>query len=1135
MASGEAELLRGARDDYLLLPRLYREDFRRMLAQCGYHRPWPDGERLVRTATSWEEHEQGRAAIGRGANGLVCYGYAVQSQRYIAIKIPLMTEEQPDVAGLPNAHGVIDRCGDGLEVTELVGLGTVEQLAERLGQLDDQEFRDQIIFHLTFCLLRSLAGAHARDLFHRDIKPDNLLLNHQGDLLVSDFGGATIGVDGQIMEDGKGGGFVGYKSPEATYCILHQPGKVGGAAVDGWAAALTLLQIAGYNWARQVEEVIFPFTTHANVDQAEFERAITTCIESCPPLEDPAPNTIWALIKEMLAFDPKLRLTPKSALAHPWVAEMSDRFAPHRERVLSLLREFVQGSATSTLSPQNIPMPSFENYIPRPGLEADLLGRLQGSDPIILQGLPGVGKSKLALRLLHTVRDQFGLVLWFNGEQFEQQLRIFLEEMGLPVEDPYATARQFFGSFEKRFGVRWLMVVDNAPGKEVLMPGGKTIITAREGWDGAQEVCPLGDDQAHQLVARLLQQEGDEVDRLCRHFANLPLGLVYACAHIRHHGGTIDDYIESVRRVAGAIAGEERSYGQEIPRTMAAQHALMLERLTPGGAQLLQRLACLATDHIDQSELDTFDQGGASDELRSLALLQEDRPALFSMHRLLQEMVWGKLDESVQQDLLSEVMGRWIEWDDDLDLDWRLVRERQRLLPHLEASAALATSISVPSEGFKRMGANLMLVAGIATVEAGFWPDEAVDRAEKWGDSVWGGKSIERAKYLNVLAMSRSILGYEHRRQRLLRAMTIVEPHAGAHPALLANLHNNLAMLELETGNRSAAIEAMSRALALRQEAFGERSLWVAHSYRNLAVYVETPEEGIRLADEAIAICRERGQYLREDVASAWHTKGTWIGSYGPDRDREAIECIQKAVDIWRVDCPAHPTRCVGLSSLFTLFCNQGDRSKALDTLREKEELCEYSDGPRSVMLAHMLVENAGRLLDAKFDPNMALARLVSARSILESDGANAQLEQRARGLREADSTMTAARAEGCATAMSVVPCLRVLGRAYNKLGQYHYAHDALQVAIWESNEYLIGPEIERAYMRYHLGVACEALGMNIKANSAYLWAVEFAQLTPGHEAEAARFQRAWDALAHETKQRVVASLVLRGSACQIV
>lgn len=82
-------------------------------------------------------------------------------------------------------------------------------------------------------LLQGLRDIHACEVVHRDIKPDNLLLDEWYDLRISDFGFAAIADDHRILT--RQCGTPQYVAPE----VLKNEGYVGTKA-DVWSAGVTL-------------------------------------------------------------------------------------------------------------------------------------------------------------------------------------------------------------------------------------------------------------------------------------------------------------------------------------------------------------------------------------------------------------------------------------------------------------------------------------------------------------------------------------------------------------------------------------------------------------------------------------------------------------------------------------------------------------------------------------------------------------------------------------------------------------------------------------------------------------------------------------------------------------------------------
>ena len=138
--------------------------------------------------------------IGRGGMSSVWQAHDRLLDRIVAIKIlhPHFTEDEEyverfrrearSVAQLshPNIVTVIDRgedAGRQYIVFEYVEGENLKQLLERGGPMP---VRDALVMALQ--MARALAFAHGRGLIHRDVKPQNVLLNLDGQAKMTDFG-----------------------------------------------------------------------------------------------------------------------------------------------------------------------------------------------------------------------------------------------------------------------------------------------------------------------------------------------------------------------------------------------------------------------------------------------------------------------------------------------------------------------------------------------------------------------------------------------------------------------------------------------------------------------------------------------------------------------------------------------------------------------------------------------------------------------------------------------------------------------------------------------------------------------------------------------------------------------------------
>src|ERR1700712_2281433 len=166
------------------------------------------------------------ARIGSGGMSTVYRAMDVTLERQVAIKLmnrevasdsdqlERFRREARAVAQLSHPHivGVIDAGEDEGRpyiVFEYVEGETLKERIRRLGRLPFAEAGAYAIERA-----RALGVAHARHIVHRDVKPQNVLIDEEGRAKVTDFGIArTLDEDG-LTADGRVLGTTDYVSPE---------------------------------------------------------------------------------------------------------------------------------------------------------------------------------------------------------------------------------------------------------------------------------------------------------------------------------------------------------------------------------------------------------------------------------------------------------------------------------------------------------------------------------------------------------------------------------------------------------------------------------------------------------------------------------------------------------------------------------------------------------------------------------------------------------------------------------------------------------------------------------------------------------------------------------------------------------
>lgn len=163
--------------------------------------------------------------LGAGGMGIVYLAYCSYLKRRVAIKVLLQDNQgkeeslvQEAKAAARLSHGNIVQIYDIFEednktyiVMEYVRGKSLRQL---ISNQDGTPFTEQRAMQLGLKLASALHHAHLNGVIHRDIKPDNILIDQDGEPKITDFGIARISNEATIVHTDEILGSLRYSSPE---------------------------------------------------------------------------------------------------------------------------------------------------------------------------------------------------------------------------------------------------------------------------------------------------------------------------------------------------------------------------------------------------------------------------------------------------------------------------------------------------------------------------------------------------------------------------------------------------------------------------------------------------------------------------------------------------------------------------------------------------------------------------------------------------------------------------------------------------------------------------------------------------------------------------------------------------------
>lgn len=284
-------------------------------------------------------------SIGEGTYGVVYKSLDLKTNKVVALKrIRLETEDDgiPSTAlreisvlrelEHPNIVSLLDclqEDGKLFLVFEFMDKDLKRYMEHKLTKLEPHQIKSFL-----YQLLKGLAFSHSRGIMHRDLKPQNLLVNNTGELKIADFGLAraySIPIKKYTHEVVT----LWYRAPEI---LLGQ--EIYSPPVDIWSVGVIFAEMVTkkplFAGDSEIDQLYRIFRTMGTPSESSWpgvtklkDYASTFPKWKKKDLRDLFPQldaSGLSLLESMLRYDPSTRISAKEALRHPFFDDVDSEF-----------------------------------------------------------------------------------------------------------------------------------------------------------------------------------------------------------------------------------------------------------------------------------------------------------------------------------------------------------------------------------------------------------------------------------------------------------------------------------------------------------------------------------------------------------------------------------------------------------------------------------------------------------------------------------------------------------------------------------------------------------------------------------------------------------------------------------------
>ena len=579
---------------------------------------------------------------------------------------------------------------------------------------------------------------------------------------------------------------------------------------------------------------------------------------------------------------------------------------------------------------------------------------------VLLTGLGGIGKTKLAQMLFHNYRDRFEEVAWIDyKEDLKHSFLACVNAVGFNKGPQNENERwETMKSSLLNDGKKKLFIIDNVDDDTDQRPENDKELRALTGWDNTTILLTSRLDGLSPYILHELKELGkDDCKVVFNHYYGYDsdselVGKIVELAN--YHTLTIEllakgarredleSYYEKIKSGFETISRKiHTDYNDENENATIEEHLKMLFDLQPRSdtdKKVLNSFAVLPVN--SECSLKEIEQwfGFKNEDLDEVIqdgwLSFDGNKQTYSMHPLIRTIIRFDFLEDGQgrktiapEGTTDKILEYFSEASFDIGDGYKSLQRR------IDIAESVITAVA---QNETKLVASVFLKIGNGYYYMGDYGKalEYLEKAKGIKESKLGKDHPETATTYNNIALVYKNMGdYDKALEYHEKAMEISESKLGKDHPDTATTYNNIALVYEAKGDYDKALEYYEKAKDVFESKLGKDHPNTANTYNNIALVYDAKgdyDKALKFYEKALEIRETKLGKDHPDTATTYNTIARVYYAKG-DYDK-ALEYSRKALEIRETKLGKdHPNTATTYINIGELYRAKGDYVKALE------------------------------------------------------------------------------------------------------------------------------------------------------------------------------------------------------------